>query len=164
MLKRERVYKCFVPYCRCHLTTFLQTNSEKVKVWFFRKGQKRQKKGTNTQNIQKLNKLFPKKGTLMLGTIARVKCLQYSLKEFTRNFQIFNPHTFFNYLGFLWQMFTNYRATGEEGRLFFNSSAPLPSTSQTLRHYTGDYKESSPLHIASGQTRTVNQWFPSASC
>ena len=41
----------------------------------------------------------------------------------------------FFYLGFLSQItFTNHRTAGEGGGHFFNSSLPLPPTSQTLRH------------------------------
>ena len=41
---------------------------------------------------------------------------------------------FFFYLGFLSQPFTNHRTADEGGRNLFNSSLPLPPTSQTLRH------------------------------
>ena len=41
----------------------------------------------------------------------------------------------FFYLGFLSQItFTNHRTAGEGGGHFFNSSLPLPSASQTLKH------------------------------
>ena len=44
------------------------------------------------------------------------------------------------YLGFLSQKtFTNHRTAGEGGGHFFNSSLPLPSASQTLRHWPDDY-------------------------
>ena len=41
---------------------------------------------------------------------------------------------FFFYLGFLSQTFTNHRTAGEGRGHFFNSSVPLPTASQTLRH------------------------------
>ena len=41
---------------------------------------------------------------------------------------------FFFYLGFLSGTFTIYRTAGEGGGYLFNSSLPLPTTSQTLRH------------------------------
>ena len=41
--------------------------------------------------------------------------------------------TFFCYLGFLLQPFTNHRTAGEGGRHFFNSSLLLPPASQALR-------------------------------
>ena len=40
---------------------------------------------------------------------------------------------------FLSRPFTIHRTAGEGGRHFFNSSLPLPSTSQTLRDQLGDY-------------------------
>ena len=46
---------------------------------------------------------------------------------------------FFFYLGFLSRTFTNHRTAGEGGGHFLNSSLPLSSASQTLRHYPGDY-------------------------
>ena len=36
--------------------------------------------------------------------------------------------------GFLSRTFTNHRTSGEGGGHFFNSSLPLPSASQTIRH------------------------------
>ena len=41
---------------------------------------------------------------------------------------------YFFYLDFLSQPFTNHRTAGEGGGYFFNSSLPLPPTSQTLRY------------------------------
>ena len=41
---------------------------------------------------------------------------------------------FFFYLGFPSRTFTNHKTAGEGGGHFFNSSLPLPPTSQTLRH------------------------------
>ena len=41
---------------------------------------------------------------------------------------------FFFYLGFLSRPFTNHRTAGEGGGHFFNSSLPLPTASETLRH------------------------------
>ena len=41
---------------------------------------------------------------------------------------------FFYYLGFLSRTFTNHRTAGEGGVHFFNSSLPLPTASQTLKH------------------------------
>ena len=41
--------------------------------------------------------------------------------------------------GFLSRTFTNHRTTGEGEGYFINSSLPLPPTSQTLRHYPGNY-------------------------
>ena len=46
---------------------------------------------------------------------------------------------FFFFLGFLLQPFTNHRTARERGGHFFNSSLPLTSASQTLRHCPGDY-------------------------
>ena len=46
---------------------------------------------------------------------------------------------FFFYLGFLSSTFTIHRTAGEEGGYLFNSSLPLPPTSQTLRHCLGNY-------------------------
>ena len=47
--------------------------------------------------------------------------------------------TFFSYLGFLSRTFTNHRNAGERGGHFINSSLPLPTASQTLRHQLGNY-------------------------
>ena len=41
---------------------------------------------------------------------------------------------FFFYLGFFSRKITNHRPRGEGGGHFFNSSLPLPPTSQKLRH------------------------------
>ena len=41
---------------------------------------------------------------------------------------------FFFYVGFLSRTFTIPNAAGEGGGYLFNSSLPLPSASQTLRH------------------------------
>ena len=41
---------------------------------------------------------------------------------------------FFFHVGFLSRTFTNHRDAGEGGRYFINSSLPLPSASQTIRH------------------------------
>ena len=46
---------------------------------------------------------------------------------------------FFFYHDFLSRTFTNHRTPGKEGGHFFNSSLPIPSASQTLRHQPGDY-------------------------
>ena len=46
---------------------------------------------------------------------------------------------FFFYMAFLSQTFMMYRTAGEGGGYLFNSSLPLPPTSQTLRHQLGDY-------------------------
>ena len=46
---------------------------------------------------------------------------------------------FFFYLGFHSRTFTNHRTAGEGGGHFFNSSLPLPTASQTLKHYRGNY-------------------------
>ena len=40
---------------------------------------------------------------------------------------------------FLSLKFMIHRTTGERGAYPFHSSVPIPPTSQTLRHYTGDY-------------------------
>ena len=64
---------------------------------------------------------------------------------------------------FLSRTFTIHRTAGEEGRYLFNSSLPLPTASQTLRHYRTVTAETSPLHIASSWTRTWNLRFSSAS-
>ena len=42
--------------------------------------------------------------------------------------------TIFFYLGFLSRTFTNHKNAGEKGGHFFNSSLPLLTASQTLRH------------------------------
>ena len=47
--------------------------------------------------------------------------------------------SFFFYLGFLSKTFTIHRTAGEGGGYPFNSSLPLPPSSQTLRHQPGDY-------------------------
>ena len=47
--------------------------------------------------------------------------------------------SFFFYLGFPSQPFTNHRAAGKGGRHFFNPSLPLPPASHTLRHQPGNY-------------------------
>ena len=52
-------------------------------------------------------------------------------KEMHSNNQILS---FFNYLVFLPRPLTIHRTAGEVGGHFFNSSLPLPSASQTLRH------------------------------
>ena len=65
------------------------------------------------------------------------------------------PEVLFFYLGFLSRLFTNHR-TAREGRgHFFNSSLPL---SPALLSSWAITAESSPLHIAGSQTRTVNLW------
>ena len=46
---------------------------------------------------------------------------------------------FFFYLGFLSRTFTNHRTVGEGRGHYFNSSLPLQSASQKLRHQPGDY-------------------------
>ena len=57
----------------------------------------------------------------------------------------------FFYLGFLSQItFTNHRTAGEGAGHFFNSSLPLPSNSQTLRHWPCDYcRELTSPHMVS---------------
>ena len=67
--------------------------------------------------------------------------------------------------GFLSLTFTIHRAAGEGGGYLFNSSLPIPPTSQTLRHQIDQAisAESSTLHLASSPTRTGNHWFLSAS-
>ena len=67
MLKQERVYKYFVPDCRCYLTTALQTYSKLLSgfpggqegkgVVFQENGKKTEKGHKNKQNIQKLRTL-----------------------------------------------------------------------------------------------------------
>ena len=52
---------------------------------------------------------------------------------------IYTIYTFFFYLGFLSRTSTNHRTAGEGGGYFFNSSLPLPPTSQTPRHQPSDY-------------------------
>ena len=47
---------------------------------------------------------------------------------------VFFCFLFFFYVGFLSRTFTNHKTAGEGGGHFFNSSLPLPLTSQTLRH------------------------------
>ena len=43
-------------------------------------------------------------------------------------------YIFFFYLGFLSRTFTNHKTAGDRGEYFFNSSTPLPPTSQALRY------------------------------
>ena len=62
---------------------------------------------------------------------------------------------FFFYLGFLSRLFTNHRTAGEGRGHFFNSSLPL---SPALLSNWAITAESSPLHIAGSQARTVNLW------
>ena len=62
---------------------------------------------------------------------------------------------FFFYLGFLSRLFTNHRTAGEWRGHFFNSSLPL---SPALLSSWAITAESSPLHIAGSQARTVNLW------
>ena len=51
-----------------------------------------------------------------------------------------NPcHLLFLQLGFLSRTFTIHRTAGEGGGYLFKSSLPLPLSSQTLRHQSGDY-------------------------
>ena len=54
----------------------------------------------------------------------------------------FSKYTIF-YIFFFWafvsRTFTNHSTAGERGGHFFNSTLPLPPTSQTLRHQPGDY-------------------------
>ena len=71
---------------------------------------------------------------------------------------------FFFLSGFSLRTFTIHRTAGEGGSDFFNPFLPLPPSSQTLRHQPAITPESSPLYIASSQTRTGDFWFPSASC
>ena len=47
---------------------------------------------------------------------------------------LFYLFIYFLYLGFLSKIFTNHRPAREGTGHFFNSSVPLPTTSQTLRH------------------------------
>ena len=52
---------------------------------------------------------------------------------------VVNNRTFFSYLSFPSQTFTNYRTAGEERRHFFNCSLPFLPASQTLRHQPDNY-------------------------
>ena len=63
---------------------------------------------------------------------------------------------FFFYLVFVSRTFTNHRTTRKEGGYSINSSLPLPPASQNryLDISRAITAESSPLHIASNQTRT----------
>ena len=61
-------------------------------------------------------------------------CSTYGVKQLVHCLTRTTCNTFFFYLGFLSQRFTNYRTAGEGGGLFFNSSLPLPPALQTLRH------------------------------
>ena len=67
----------------------------------------------------------------------------------------------FFYLGFLSQItFMNHRAAGEGGGHFFNSSLPLPSASEALRHLDISRvitAEGSPLHIEVNREPLVSQ-------
>ena len=64
----------------------------------------------------------------------KVEKYQDLKKEIRRLWKLRNVEIFFFYEGFLSRTFTNNRTAGEGERHFFNSSLPLPSTSQTLRH------------------------------
>ena len=57
---------------------------------------------------------------------------------FARTVNGLQLHFSFLYLRFLLRTFTIHRAEGEGGGYLFNSSLPLPSTSQTLRCQLGD--------------------------
>ena len=69
------------------------------------------------------------------------------------------------YLGFLSQTFTNQRTVGGGGLGIsltpYYHFYPLHRNLDISRAITA---ESSPLHIASSQTRAGSLWFPSASC
>ena len=52
--------------------------------------------------------------------------------------QIEKKNYFFFYLGFLSQTFPNHRTAEEGGGHFFNSSLPLPPTSQAIGHWPRD--------------------------
>ena len=88
--------------------------------------------------------------------------LNFCEKSMKGTFLIFLNDVFFFYLGFLSRTFTNHRTAGEE-RGHFNSSLPLPPLHRHLEISRAITPESSPLHIASSQTRTENLWFPSAT-
>ena len=70
-----------------------------------------------------------------------VQIEDYSCRHvhYQSRFQIHRYFLFFYYLGFLSRTFTNHRTAVEGGEHFFDSSLPLPSASQTLRHQLGDY-------------------------
>ena len=61
-----------------------------------------------------------------------------SLSNF-KSINTVSKSTFFSIWVFLSRTFTNHRTPGEGGGHFFNSSLPLPPTSQTLRHQPSDY-------------------------
>ena len=61
--------------------------------------------------------------------------LYCDVNQFNQSMEI----SFFFYLHFLLQPFTNQRTAGEGRGHLFNSSLPLPPASQTLRHQSGDY-------------------------
>ena len=65
------------------------------------------------------------------------------------------PFDCFFYLDFLSRTFTNHRTAGERGGHFFNSSLPLPPSSQTLRYQPGDYCRE--LTSANGQQPGSNR-------
>ena len=82
---------------------------------------------------------------LFFGNGIRMLCFSFS---FSQRVQIMKTEykygqycspLFFFYLGFFSQTFTNHRTAGEGGEHFFNSSLPLPPSSQTLRNQPGDY-------------------------
>ena len=62
---------------------------------------------------------------------------------------------FYFYLGFLLRTFTNRKTAREGGGRFFNSSLPLPPTSQTLRHQPGNYSTCSSRYQ---MTVSLVQW------
>ena len=68
--------------------------------------------------------------------------IQPSQKHFWEKFKITDWKLlfFFFYLGFLLRTFTNHRTAEEGGGHFFNSSLPLPTASQTLRHKRQSHK------------------------
>ena len=66
---------------------------------------------------------------------------------------------FFSYLSFLLRTITIQRTAGEGGGYFYSSSVPLPPASQTLRHSPAINAESSPLHLSSCWTWTIDAWY-----
>ena len=62
-----------------------------------------------------------------------------NISKFSLMFLFFFFFFFFFYLGFPSRTFTIYRAAGEGGGYLFNSSQPLPPTSQAFRHQQGNY-------------------------
>ena len=83
-------------------------------------------------------KLKKKKKKFCHSTHDYVKSHNIYIKGNLNN--IIEEQSFFFYLGFLSRTFMNHKTAGEGGGHFFNSSLPLPTASQTLRHKRQSHK------------------------